>query len=112
MRGVLVLVLLLTACGGREVPPPSSTDGGSAVAAPRLDAGTGGCRDDYALTVRYCHDLDASEEGQMACHLATVGLYSECIGPRESCITRCQLEQTGADIQACVDSCPAATDAG
>lgn len=116
MRWAAPLLLILWACGSeRPIAPPTSGDGGpSSVQAPRLDAGTGDCRDDYRVTVEYCLGADASEVSQSACWRAAVDHYATCIGERESCVTRCGLDNAaGAATQACIDNtCPPASDAG
>jgi hypothetical protein len=110
MRGVLVLVLLLTACGGREVPPPSSTDGGASL--PAVDAGTGVCRDDYNETAKECiqrfppDDAGVSLYGE--CALNAIDAFEWCLGAREACEFRCTITEAGnpQGSGGCMSRCP------
>ena len=114
MRSELTLVLLLlAACGeGRDVPPPGGDGGTPGVQAPRLDAGTGDCREDYRITVEYVIGLDADPDYEADLMRATVDLYASCIGPHEHCVSRCSLDFTGDTLTECQRSCPPAPDAG
>jgi hypothetical protein len=113
MRSELALVLLLAACGeGRDVPPPGGDGGTPGVQAPRLDSGTGDCREDYRITMDYIIGLDAPVEREAALMRATLDLYGTCIGPHQACVVRCGLDFVGETQAECMRSCPPAPDAG
>lgn len=114
MRSELALVLLLlTACGeGRDVPPPGGDGGTPGVQAPRLDSGTGDCREDYRITVEYILGLDAGQAYVLDLWRASVDLYADCLGPHERCVIRCSLDFMGDALSECQRSCPPAPDAG
>lgn len=106
MRRLLMLgLVILTACGGREVPPPDSVRDG-ATNWPVADAGTGDCADDFHATRILCNGQEG--EAYRACVLAADDRFEGCLPPHEECSIRCTdtFGVVGQEADDCRAACP------
>ena len=105
MREMIVVALLVTVCGGRDIPPPAArADGGTIY--PVADAGAGDCADDFHATRILCNGLP--DDRYRACVLAADDRFEGCLPPDQECAIRCTDEhgvRTPEDL-ACRAACP------
>lgn len=107
--GILTLVVLVAACGDEGRPVPQRAD--LPIFIPRIDAGTGNCRDDYSVTLEYCFSSTDGGERIYACNAEVLERFEICLGPWHLCREECRLAryeiEDGGVIQDQINECSA-----